>query len=242
MSTSRSGPDRLVLLINPNTNEDSTAMMGGLAERELAGSGLRVLKATVGSGPRMILDPVALAEAAEQVRRTAHEVLDSTQGSQVVAVIVGAFGDPGRAELASELDIPVIGIGQASILAAAIESRCFGMATTTPRLMDSLRALAHEHADPALFSGVELTVSGPLALAADPEAQFAQLQTAALKSWAAGARAVIIAGGPLSASARRLATGGVVEVIEPIPSACALLRERLIQLWSSSPQDAPGAR
>lgn len=229
-----------MLLVNPNTNEDTTSLMAGIAERELAAAGLRVLAVTVGSGPRMLLDPESLAEAAEQVRRTVHEVLASEQGSHVAAVIVGAFGDPGRTELASELDIPVIGIGQASILAAAADGRPFGMATTTPRLLDSLRRLAHEHADPELFRGVEFSTAGPLALAADAEAQFTQLQAAALKSWAAGARAVIIAGGPLGTTAQRLASGGAVEVIEPIPSACALVRERLVQLWSSTPEGAPG--
>ncbi|MEO7131046.1 MAG: hypothetical protein ABIZ07_06690 [Dermatophilaceae bacterium] len=36
---------------------------------------------------------------------------------------------------------------------------------------------------------------------------------------------VIIAGGPLTATARRIAALGVVPIIEPIPSACELVRE-----------------
>ncbi len=227
MSTAHPGPGGLVLLINPNTNEETTALMAAIAERELADSGFQLLAATVPSGPRMITDSESLAEAGNQVRRTVHEVLASEQGGRVAAVLVAAFGDPGRSVLARELGIPVVGIGQASILAAARGGRRFGMATTTPRLVASLERLAQEHAEAGLFCGVETTASGPLQLATEPEAQFAQLQTAALRSWAAGARAVIIAGGPLSESARRLATGGAVEIIEPIPSACALLRERL---------------
>ncbi|MGP5195749.1 aspartate/glutamate racemase family protein [Arthrobacter rhombi] len=217
----------LVLLINPNTNEDTTSLMATLAEGEFAGSGFELLAVTVPSGPRMIVDSRALTEAGEQVRRTVHEVLASEQGARVAAVIVAAFGDPGRSMLAREIGIPVVGIGQASILAAARGGRRFGMATTTPRLLPSLERLAHEHAEAGLFCGVETTASGPLQLASDPEAQFAELQSAALRSWAAGARAVIIAGGPLSDAARRLAAGGAVEIIEPIPSACALIRELL---------------
>lgn len=227
MSTAAPGTGELVLLINPNTNEDTTALMAAIAERELADSGVGLLAVTVPSGPRMILDSTALTEAGDQVRRTVHAVLSSEQGVRVAAVIVAAFGDPGRSGLARELGVPVVGIGQASILAAARGGRRFGMATTTPRLVASLERLAHEHAEAQLFCGVETTASGPLQLATEPEAQFAQLQSAALRSWAAGARAVIIAGGPLSESARRLATGGAVEIIEPIPSACALVREHL---------------
>jgi len=38
-----------------------------------------------------------------------------------------------------------------------------------------------------------------------------------------GADAVIIAGGPLSATARRLAESTSVAIIQPVPSACRLL-------------------
>lgn len=227
MSGAHPGSGGLVLLINPNTHEETTSVMASIAEQELAGTRFQLLAATVPSGPRMITDSVSLAEAGGQVRRTVHEILASEQGARVAAVVVAAFGDPGRSELARELGVPVVGIGQASILAAARGGRRFGMATTTPLLVPSLERLAHEHAEAGLFCGVETTASGPLQLAAEPEAQYAQLQTAALRSWAAGARAVIIAGGPLSESARRLATGGAVEIIQPIPSACVLLRERL---------------
>lgn len=225
--TTPAGTGGLVLLVNPNTNEDTTALMADIAGRELAGSGYELRAVTARSGPRMILDSGALAEAATEVCRTVHEILASGQGSRVAGVVVAAFGDPGRGRLARELGIPVVGIGQASILAAARGGRRFGMATTTPRLVSSLERLADEHAEAGLFCGVETTAAGPLQLATDPEEQFVQLQSAALRSWAAGARAVIIAGGPLSEAARRLATGGAVEIIEPIPSACALIRERL---------------
>ncbi|MDP5228495.1 MULTISPECIES: aspartate/glutamate racemase family protein [Arthrobacter] len=216
-----------VLLVNPNTNIATTEMMRSLAERELAGTGLAVEGLTAAAGPAMILDPVALAASAPEVLEAVHRRL-ADDGGTVRAVIVAAIGDPGRKELEALLPgIPVIGIGQASVLKASAGGRGFGMATSTPLLAESLGVLAAEHGGGAAFAGVELTVSPPLELAADPERQFQELSDAVGRCVQAGAEAVIIAGGPLSETARRLAEQGTVEIVEPVPSACALVRERL---------------
>ncbi|MFP5311482.1 MAG: hypothetical protein ACLGH7_03590, partial [Actinomycetes bacterium] len=42
-----------------------------------------------------------------------------------------------------------------------------------------------------------------------------------------GAEAVIIAGGPLSGTARRLAAAGAAEIVQPVPSACAMVLDLL---------------
>ncbi|MET3718837.1 MULTISPECIES: hypothetical protein [unclassified Arthrobacter] len=59
-------------------------------------------------------------------------------------------------------------------------------------------------------------------LAADPAQQFQELLGAVQKaSRDDGAEAVIIAGGPLSETARRLASTGIVEIIQQPVSACS---------------------
>ncbi|WP_434614407.1 aspartate/glutamate racemase family protein [Arthrobacter sp. A5] len=65
-----------------------------------------------------------------------------------------------------ELTIPVVGIGEAAILAASQHGRRFGMATTTPLLVTSLTELVMEHQRTEYFCGVRLTESDPLTLAA----------------------------------------------------------------------------
>ena len=211
-----------VLLVNPNTNSDTTEMMRSLAASRLPRA--QVLGATAAAGPRMITDPRALAESEPHVVEAVREVMSTRR---IDAVIVAAVGDPGRTALEEALEIPVVGIGQAGVLAACAGGRRFGMATSTPLLADSLTALAHAHAQASLFTGVEVTASPPLELAADPERQYRELEEAVRECVAGGARAVIIAGGPLSRMARRLAARAITTIIEPVPSACALVGQRL---------------
>jgi Asp/Glu/hydantoin racemase len=225
---------RTVLLVNPNTNSNTTAMMVDLAKETLAPEGLQVVGITAAAGPSMIVDPVSLAESEAQVRDAVHGFLSGPDGGRVAAVMVAAIGDPGRAQLDDELDIPVIGIGQGSVHAAAHASdgqlRRFGMATSTPQLVDALGKLVATRGFSQQFTGVRLTRSEPMVLAADAEGQYQELANAVRASTKIdGAEAVIIAGGPLSATARRLAEATAVEIIQPVPSACRLLLAALLQ-------------
>lgn len=218
---------RVILLVNPNTNTSTTAMMRDLAAFELRGSGVDVVGVTALHGPKMLINQESLKESAEHVRDVVRAYLASPGGTDISAIIVAAVGDPGRNELSEEVAVPVVGIGEASILAASKGGRSFGMATSTPLLVSSLEQLVRDHDRAEHFRGVKLTASGPLALAADPEKQFLELHQAVSESVVAGAEAVLIAGGPLSDTARRLAAEGIAEIIEPIPSACRLAMKRI---------------
>lgn len=213
-----------VLLVNPNSNSRTTDLMTGIAAGILEPEGLQVIGLTAAEGPAMIIDPASLLNSARHVHTAVHDYLGGPDGTTVVAVIIAAIGDPGRSTLADDLDIPVVGIGQGSVAAAAGSGRRFGMATSTPLLAGSLASLVEEHGQSQWFTGVRLTPSEPLVLAADPEQQFQELLGAAQKaSRDDGAEAVIIAGGPLSETARRLAATGVAEIIQPVPSACSMV-------------------
>lgn len=222
------GARRTVLLVNPNTNSRTTAVMAELAGAVLTPHGFDVVGLTAADGPAMIIDPVSLAESRAHVRSAVVDFLQGPDGGTVAAVIVAAIGDPGREELSAELSIPVIGIGQGSIHQASSGGRTFGMATSTPLLVDSLAKLVASHGKSEGFTGVRLTESEPLVLAADPERQYRELAAAVGQSTSLdSAEAVIIAGGPLSETARRLAENTPAAIIQPIPSACALLLELL---------------
>lgn len=226
MSTPTTRPrDRrpLVALVNPNTNRRTTTMMADLARAELA-AGADVVEVTAARGPAMIVEPEALVAAEGAVLDAARDVVRRERPD---AVVVAAIGDPGRAALEAELDVPVVGIGQASVLAAAAGGRRFGMVTTTDRLAGALVDLVAAHGCSAGFTGVELTRDGPLELAADAEEQYRQLLEAVRACERRGAEAVIVAGGPLSETARRLRETVEVTIIEPVPAACALVRARV---------------
>lgn len=213
-----------VVLVNPNTNSATTEMMTQLAQHSAGRSGITVEAATVDYGPSMIIEPDALAQSADAVIQRIAQRVDA---GPLDAVIVSAIGDPGRDELEASLDIPVVGIGQAAILEASAGGRPFAMATTTHELADSLRGLVHHYGCGENFAGVFLTRSAPLELAANPDAQEIELREAVEAAVAAGAQAVIIAGGPLSETARRLRQTTSAVIVEPIPAAMARVEELL---------------
>ncbi|MFP5311486.1 MAG: aspartate/glutamate racemase family protein [Actinomycetes bacterium] len=230
--------------MNPNSNQRTTQLMAGIAAGILEPEGLEVIGLTAAEGPAMIIDPQALQDSARHVQAVVNSYLEGPDGSAVVAVIVAAIGDPGRSAIAAALDVPVVGIGQGSIAAAVGSGRRFGMATSTPLLADSLDLLVSEHGQKHWFTGVRLTPTDPLTLARDPEQQFRELLGAVQQaSREDGAEAVIIAGGPLSETARRLAATGIADIIQPVPSACSMvLRVLSDNRLSRSPARADAQR
>ena len=126
---------------------------------------------------------------------------EESKDSNVVAIIVSAFSDPGLTELRREVDIPVFGIGEEVYHAAAEGTRKFGIVTITsdPGLMktfeDKARSLGYE--DP--YQGVRLTEGDFNDLVACPTMMENELITAINKSITLdSAGAVIIGCGPCS--------------------------------------------
>lgn len=209
-----------ILLINPNTSAASLEMMLGVARG--AGPGLAIRGVCAETGPSMIVDAAQLAASAAEVVRLGRAA------AGVSVIIVAAFGDPGVAELRGLVDVPVIGIGEASVREAAAGGRRFGIATTTPELVAAMGAMVERLGVAASFTGVRLAdgdpLSGdPLSLAAHPAAQEQALAAAVAACVERdGAEAVIIGGGPLSDAARALRDRLAVAIIEPVPAAVRL--------------------
>jgi Asp/Glu/hydantoin racemase len=151
----------------------------------------------------------------------------SAAGGRWNGVIVSAFGDPGIELLRREASVPVVGIAEASMLAASEGRRRFGIATVTPELVSPIEGRAAALGLRALYTGIRLTQGDPRALAADPQA----LEEALAKAVQCcidedGAQAVIIGGGPLGQAALALAPRFDVPVIAPISAAMRLLCSR----------------
>jgi Asp/Glu/hydantoin racemase len=152
-----------LLLVNPNTNAATTETMRRIAARA-APAGVDVEGLTVTRGAALITDPEALARAAEAVAEA--EVAIRARAPD--AVIVAAFGDPGRAALAERLAVPVIGIGEAGMRAGAAGGRRFAVVTTTPALVGSITAMAERLGLAKQFAGVELTEGDAATVTGDP--------------------------------------------------------------------------
>jgi Asp/Glu/hydantoin racemase len=205
-----------LLLVNPNTNAATTETMRRIAARA-APAGVDVEGLTVTRGAALITDPEALARAAEAVAEA--EVAIRARAPD--AVIVAAFGDPGRAALAERLAVPVIGIGEAGMRAGAAGGRRFAVVTTTPALVGSITAMAERLGLAKQFAGVELTEGDAATVTGDPMLLPGALEAASRRAIAEGdVAALVIGGGPLAEAARGLAFAGI-EIVEPVPAAVA---------------------
>lgn len=215
---------RRILLINPNSNEVTTAMMVAIA-RSAAADGFDIAGATASRAPTMIVSADALEAAAPEVEEIAR-----ARSGECDGIIVAAFGDPGLAGIKVTMKLPAVGVGESSMQEAAQNGRRFGVATTTPLLKAKIDALPDTLGLRSHYTGTRFAEGDPHELMRDPS----RLRTALADAVAAcveqdGAEAVIIGGGPLGEAARDLQPIFPVPVIAPITSAV----RRIIRLFAA---------
>lgn len=211
-----------ILLINPNSSSATTAMMVKIAASE-APAGYRVTGTTAAGGPAMIVNEDELNTAAAEVLKAWRAA-----GGRWDGVIISAFGDPGIERVRRDAGVPVVGIAEASMLAASEGRRRFGIATVTPELVSPINARADALGLRSFYTGIRLTQGDPRELSADPHALEEALARAVQRCIEDdGAEAVIVGGGPLGQAALALASRFDVPVIAPISAAMRLLCARL---------------
>jgi len=182
-----------------------------------------IIGVTARRGPPMILSAKELAAAAPQV-----VAIGLAHAAEVDGIVIGAFGDPGLAALRAFDRVPVVGIAEASMLEAAESGRRFGVATTTPALVEVVAECARELGLAERYCGVRLTQGDPLTLVVHPERLTEALAGAVRQSiHLDGAEAVIIGGGPLGQAAIALAPRFTTPIIAPIPAAMRRLMQAM---------------
>jgi len=187
-----------------------------------AGAEVEIVGLTAPFGAPLITSVDAL-----HVARDAVLSIPEADFEGVAGVIVAAFGDPGADELARRLAVPVIGIAEASMRAAAKFGR-FSVVTTTPLLAVSIRERAVILGVGDRLASVRTSEEDPATLTANEPALRAALGALIDVAVAEdGAQAVIIGGGPLASAARALAAISPVPLIEPVPIAIRTIIERL---------------
>jgi len=200
-------------LINPNTNAVTTAAMVGIARA--ADPGITVEGMTAPFGVPLITTPEQLAQAGMAVEA----VCASLPAGAVDACIIAAFGDPGLDAARERLGVPVTGLAEAGLLAAAEHGR-FSVVTTTPALVAAIEGLAARYGCAQALASIRLTAGDPAETMRDPARLIEALHQACREAMEKdGARAIVIGGGPLAAAARALSAQLSVPVIEPIPAA-----------------------
>lgn len=212
------------LLVNPNTNGRTTDAMVAIA-REASPRDMFV-GATVAFGAPLLVDEQLLARGADAVEALFAE----RDFAGFDGAIVAAFGDPALDAVRELCPVPVTGIAEASMLEASAGKRRFGVATTTPKLVDVIGRRAAALGLAELYTGVRLTPGDIHALMADPAALTEELAVACGAAIEKDrAEAVIIGGGPLAVAARALVSRFAVPIIEPIPAAARLARVRALE-------------
>ena len=129
-----------IALINPNTTASMTATCVSVAEAVGAG-GTEIIGLTSQDGPASIEGPYDEAFALPGLIRAA--LLAEQEGAE--AVVVACFDDPGLESLRAALSVPIVGIVEASMNAAASIADQMAVVTTTDRSLARIRELAHRH-------------------------------------------------------------------------------------------------
>lgn len=217
-STASDG-DKVIVLINPNSNAKTTESMTEIAAKETEGIAKVEGKSNEGVPP-LLTTPQDLQDAIPGVVKIG---VEAAKDDRVAAIIIAAFGDPALEELRAEVDVPVFGIREEAFHEAARGGRPFGIATTTPDpgLLESFRQTAAALGYKDLFRGTRATPGDPNKLMqASPEELDAALAEAVRTSVEEdGAQAVIIGGGPLTASALRLQPQFDIPLVVPVIAA-----------------------
>jgi allantoin racemase len=216
-----------LLLINPNTTASMTAAIEASAAA-VAGSDTVVEANNPTVGPASI-------ENDDDERRCVPGLLDQVRSaagrpdtSRPDAYVVACFGDPGLDDVRNLVDVPVLGIAQAAMHAAALAARGFSVVTSMPATVPRGWELAKAYT-PSHCLGVYASDIPVLAIDSDPSTvgPIGDRCEAALKADGSGAivlgcAAMAKFAGPLS---RRLG----VPVIDGVVAA-TLLAEALVRL------------
>jgi allantoin racemase len=189
-------PVKRCLVLNPNTTvtvTEGVVRACSRAQPEIQWEGR-----TARFGAAYIADEATYAVAA-------HAVLDAYDALQDGhdAVLVACFGDPGLLALRERARMPVLGLAQSSLEAAARRGR-FAVVTGGRAWGPMLERFARAHRLDAQLVGIHTVELTGAQIAADPDRALDDLEAAARRGAAQGAQAVLIGGAALTGLAARL--------------------------------------
>lgn len=198
-----------ILLINPNTSPDITAL-AARAARGFAAPGSEIVPVTGRFGGRYIATRATYAIAA-------HAALDAfcAHGEGVDAVALACFGDPGLAALKEIARVPVVGMAEAACRAADASGRRYAIVTGGALWAPMLSEFVVQIGAERHFAGVATVAPSGADIARDPDGSLALL-AAACEDCAArlGAETVILGGAGLAGLAERIAPRVGVPLID----------------------------
>ena len=219
-----------LLLINPNTSADVTALLVRHAQA-LAPPGGRCDALTAPFGAAYIASEAA-ADVAQRAVTAAWEAYRASGGAAPDAVLVACFGDPGVAALRALTSVPVLGLAEVAMRAAAGLGR-YAVVTGGAAWGPMLERLAASLGLADGLAGVVTVERSGAQLLADPPAAQALLLAACHDALAlGGVRAIVIGGAALADLAAPLAPLLPVPLIDNV-------RVGLLAAWDAAAGSAP---
>ncbi len=188
-------PYRL-LVVNGNTTSELTGSLAAQAEAFL-GDAARVRAVTVGFGPAYI---ASRAEAA----MSAHAVLDTVEreaGEAAVpfdACLLACFGEPGIGAVRERLDVPVVGMAEASIMSAMQRGDRYAIVTVGRRWPGMLREQIRQWGVASRCAGILALPGNALDYVSRSAESALQVSLALDAAVEQGADVVIVAGAALA--------------------------------------------
>ncbi|MEW9871163.1 aspartate/glutamate racemase family protein [Arthrobacter sp. HS15c] len=215
-----------LLVINPNISNDVTALIEAEAVRS-AGPDTELVVRTAGHGVEYIETRFESLIAAGAVA----EIIAEYHG-QVDGIVVAAFGDPGMPALKEMVDVPVIGITEAALCAAALQGQRFSIIAISDRITAWYRDCVEHFGLGGRLASIR-SINQSLTSIGSVQADFKDTLLALSRQAVAedGADVVILAGAPLAGLARDLEGQIPVPVVDGI-SAGIRMTEAVVALQS----------
>lgn len=230
-----------LLVINPNISDDVTALIEAEALRS-AGPDTELIVRTAGHGVEYIETRfeslIAAGAVAELIAEYAHDGGASLGrergGAAVDGVVVAAFGDPGMPALKELVDVPVIGITEAALCAAALQGQRFSIIAISDRIQAWYLDCVERFGFGGRLASIR-SINQSLNSIGSVQADFKETLLALSRQAVAedGADVVILAGAPLAGLARELEGQIPVPVVDGI-SAGIRMTEAVVALKSGA--------
>jgi allantoin racemase len=208
-----------IAIVNPNSTTAMTEDMVAIARLALP-EGCAVIGLTNADGP-----PAIQGEAdAIACMPGLLALVASPPVAEADAVVIGCFDDTGLAELRAGLSRPVVGLGEAGVIAATLAAPRFAVLTTT------------EGSVPVIAANIEAMGLGPrcdgVRAAGIPvlelQARVPELRTALAEAAAAtGSGAIVLGCAGMGRLAGDLSAPGLPVLIDPVRAAVCLAASAL---------------
>lgn len=211
-------PYRL-LVVNGNTTSDLTTSLANQARVFFDGAA-HVHAVTAVFGPAYIASRVEAAVAAHAVLETVEREVTQTE-APFDACLLACFGEPGIGAVRETLSVPVVGMAEASIMAAMQRGDRYAIVTVGQRWPGMLREQIRQLGLDARCAGIIALPGNALDYVSRTPESAAEVSRALDAAVAQGADVVIVAGAALAGYLPVLPRKPAVPIIDSYRAALA---------------------